>query len=62
MLFTRKPSALPTPSEALPGRPEPMSGLGPHRVLGTPITPPFAEGTEQAVFGMGLFLGAERPF
>jgi peptide-methionine (S)-S-oxide reductase len=28
-------------------------------VLGTPITPPFREGTEQAIFGMGCFWGAD---
>jgi peptide-methionine (S)-S-oxide reductase len=62
VLFSRKPSGMPTPGEALPGRDESMSGLGPHRVLGTPIVPPFPAGTETAVFGMGCFWGAERMF
>jgi len=31
-------------------------------VLGTPIVPPFPEGTERAIFGMGCFWGAERLF
>src|SRR5207248_5743780 len=33
-----------------------------HAVLGTPMTPPFPPGMEQAVFGMGCFWGAERKF
>ena len=62
MLFTRKPSAMPTPGEALPGRDAPIVTPGRHRVLGTPLALPFPEGTEQAIFGMGCFWGAERIF
>ena len=31
-------------------------------MLGTPLEPPFPEGLEQVVFGMGCFWGAERKF
>jgi peptide-methionine (S)-S-oxide reductase len=60
-LFTRK-AELVRPDDALPGRAEPMTGLGLHRTLGTPIVPPFPDGTQQAIFGMGCFWGAERLF
>jgi peptide-methionine (S)-S-oxide reductase len=50
------------PDEALPGRDEPMPVPAAHEVLGTPIAPPFPEGLEQAIVGMGCFWGAERVF
>ncbi len=33
-----------------------------HYVNGNPLTPPFPQGTAQAVFGLGCFWGAERIF
>jgi peptide-methionine (S)-S-oxide reductase len=33
-----------------------------HLVLGTSLTPPFPDGLETAIFGMGCFWGAERMF
>ncbi len=57
-----KSVAMPGPAEALPGRSTPMPVPERHYVLGTPLVPPFPEGTEQAVFGLGCFWGAERAF
>jgi peptide-methionine (S)-S-oxide reductase len=61
MLFTRK-DRMPEPGEALPGREAEMPVPGRHAVLGNPITPPFPDGFEQAVFGLGCFWGAARVF
>jgi len=53
---------LPTIEEALPGRVQAMPISGTHRVLGTSLMPPYPEGTQQALFGLGCFWGAERKF
>lgn len=47
---------------ALPGRSTPMPVVDRHVVLGTPIVPPFPDGFERAIFGLGCFWGAERLF
>lgn len=59
--FNKKVS-LPTPDQALPGRSEPMPVTNQHVVNGNPLLPPFPEGLELALFGMGCFWGAERKF
>jgi peptide-methionine (S)-S-oxide reductase len=61
-MFRSKKSEMVSPEDALPGRSEPMPPADVHFVNGTSIYPPFPEGTEQAVFGMGCFWGAERIF
>jgi peptide-methionine (S)-S-oxide reductase len=53
---------LPRPDQALPGRDTVMPVADTHAVNGARVKPPFPEGLEQAVFGMGCFWGAERKF
>jgi peptide-methionine (S)-S-oxide reductase len=62
MLFTRKKTEMPGREAALPGRETPIEITRPHLVLGTPLMPPFPEGFEKIVVGMGCFWGAERMF
>jgi peptide-methionine (S)-S-oxide reductase len=56
----RKSVAMSTADTALPGRERPIVVARPHLVLDTPLNPPFPDGFEQIVVGMGCFWGAER--
>jgi len=59
----RDKSGMPKPSEALAGRAEPMPDVPEtHFVSGHRIKPPFPEGLDEAMFGLGCFWGAERVF
>src|SRR3954462_2109295 len=62
MLFTRAKVRLPEPGEALPGREAKIPVPSRHEVLGTPLEPPFPDGFERLIVGMGCFWGAERVF
>jgi len=51
-----------TADEALAGRSQPMRVPAVHEVLGTPLRPPYPEGSEIAEFALGCFWGAEKTF
>ncbi len=61
-MFSKKPLTIPTKADALPGRAERMPVPDAHFVNTNRLTPPFPEGLQRAIFGMGCFWGAERKF
>ncbi len=62
MSWFKRNTEIATPDAALPGRDDAVAISGSHFVIGASIVPPFPDGTETAVFGMGCFWGAERLF
>ena len=62
MFMFRKKLEMPSAADALPGRNTPMIVSNRHYVNGNPIQPPFPQGYERAIFGLGCFWGAERSF
>ena len=57
-----KKVTLVSPDNALSGRDEPIPSPDTHYVNGTSIKPPFPDGLESFLVGMGCFWGAERIF
>ena len=62
MFFMRKTNMIPSSDEALPGRATAIPTATTHYVNGHALKPPYPQGMEQAVFGLGCFWGAERKF
>ena len=62
MFRFQKKVEMPTSEEALPGRAERMPVPDRHFVNGHPLRPPYPDGMQLAMFGLGCFWGAERKF
>jgi peptide-methionine (S)-S-oxide reductase len=62
MFLFSKPDKLPSPADALPGRPDPILSPRPHAVLRTPIAGPYPDGFQIAEFALGCFWGEEKMF
>src|SRR5213596_2702933 len=61
-LFDKSKTKSVAAEDALSGCDQAMSVPARHEVLGNPLTPPWPEGFQQIVVGMGCFWGAERKF
>lgn len=62
MFYSNKSPILPNANQALAGRSDTQPISEPHFVNQNPIIPPFPEDTQQVLFGMGCYWGAERLF
>jgi peptide-methionine (S)-S-oxide reductase len=62
MWLSRNKTRMPEPGEALPGRATALAVNNRHYVNGHVLKPPYPQGLELAMFGLGCFWGAERLF
>ena len=62
MFMFKKTLAMPSATEALPGRNKPIPTAREHFIFHRPLKGPYPPGLESAMFGMGCFWGAERKF
>ena len=62
MFMFKKKLEMPSVAEALPGRSTPIPTAREHFVFHRPLTGPYPDGLETAMFGMGCFWGSERKF
>ena len=61
--FTKKDLRMPSAEDALPGREHRLFDVSErHLITGNRLEPPFPDGCEKAMFGLGCFWGAERVF
>ena len=62
MAFGYRLLTVPDPADALPGRDQAVAVPAAHHVNGRSMVPPFPDGVDTVVLGMGCFWGAERKF
>jgi peptide-methionine (S)-S-oxide reductase len=61
-MFSFMKPKMPTQTDALPGRSEPIVEPKLHTILGTPIAGPYPDGFQVAEFALGCFWGEEKAF
>ena len=62
MAFGHRLLTVPDPADALPGRDQAVAVPAAHHVNGRSMVPPFPDGVDTVVLGMGCCWGAERKF